>query len=307
MKTQDWNEEQLQSYIDNFVEEGQMLEYKAAEALKRTDGTMNEITKDVSAMANSAGGVLIYGMKEYDDPSKKHLPEKIDPIDRTQFTKEWLEHVISNIEPRITGLIIHPVTLASGPNDVAYVVDIPPGTTAHQARNLRYYRRYNFESLAMKDHEIRDVMNRSVVPDATVEFSSYRLSGSSPDHEYLLVVTIKNLGLLLINHFQLQFTFPNLRTESSNLIHKRPHISTWQESGDEFIVRYRSDMVLFPGEEREVGKEFVWKYRINSVAYASVIRTAELNNNPLTVKWTLNADSMPTKQGSVPFKDLNDF
>ena len=101
-----WNEEQLLSHIDNFVEEGQQLEYKAADALKRTDGGMNEITKDVSAMANSAGGILIYGMKEYSDPTNKHLPEKIDPIDRTQFSKEWLEHVISNIEPKMTGLLI---------------------------------------------------------------------------------------------------------------------------------------------------------------------------------------------------------
>src|SRR5688572_25971720 len=115
-----WDEEQLQSYVDNLVEEGQTLEYKAANALKRTDGAMNEITKDVSAMANSAGGVLIYGIKEYGDKEKKHLPEKIDPINRTEFTKEWLEHVVNNIEPRITELLIYPVALTSGPNDVAY-------------------------------------------------------------------------------------------------------------------------------------------------------------------------------------------
>jgi hypothetical protein len=302
-----WNEEQLESYIGNFVEEGQQLEYKAAGSLRRSDGAMDEITKDVSAMANSAGGTLIYGMKEHDDSAKKHLPEKIDPIDRTQFSKEWLEHVINNIEPRIIGLVIHPVPLASGQNDVAYVVEIPQSTTAHQARNLRYYRRYNFESLAMKDHEIRDVMNRSVVPDVTVEFGFRTLSATSTDHEYLLLVTIKNLGLLLVNHFQLQFTFPNLRTETSNLIHKRPHISTWQESSDEYIVQYRSDMVLFPEDEREVGKEFMWKYRINSGCYANVIRSAELNLNPLTVRWVLNADSMPTRIGNVPFKQLHQF
>jgi hypothetical protein len=303
----EWNEVHLKSYIDNFVEEGQQLEYKAADALKRTDGTMNEITKDVSAMANSAGGILIYGMKEYDDPTKKHLPEKIDPINRTQFSKEWLEHVISNVEPKITGLLIHPVSLVSGQNDVAYVIDIPQSTTAHQARNLRYYRRYNFESLAMKDHEIRDVMNRSVVPDATVEFGFRTLSATNSDHQYLLLVTVKNLGLLLINHFQLQFTFPNLRTDTSNIIHKGTHISSWSESSEEFIVRYRSDMVLFPGEERELGKEIAWRYRVNSGSYANVIRAAELQNNPLTAHWTLNADNMPTKRGSVPFKELNRF
>jgi hypothetical protein len=159
----------------------------------------------------------------------------------------------------------------------------------------------------MKDHEIRDVMNRSVVPDATVEFGYITVRSTSSDHEYLLKVIIRNLGLLLINHFQLQFTFPNLRTEMSNLIAYKQHITTWQENSEEFIVRYRSDMVLFPGEEREVGKEFGWRYRVNSGSYANVIRTAELQLNPLTVRWTLNADSMPTKHGTVPFKQLNEF
>jgi Putative DNA-binding domain len=302
-----WDEARLQSYIDNFIEEGQSLEYKAAAALKRTDGGMNEITKDVSAMANSAGGVVIYGVKEYDEKEKKHLPEKIDPLDRTEFTKEWLEHVINNIEPRIKGLLIHPVPLASGPNDVTYVVEIPQGTTAHQARNLRYYRRYNFEVLAMRDHEVKDVINRSVVPDATVEFGCEMIGKSDNGHRYRLLVTIKNLGLILINHFQLQFTFPNLRTDSNMVYRPQPHVECWHESDDEYIIRYRSDMVLFPDEERDLGREFIWKYRINSGAYSSVIRAAEVNGKPLTVEWVLNADNMPTKRGSVPFTELNRF
>ncbi|MBI4641109.1 MAG: hypothetical protein HY731_10470, partial [Candidatus Tectomicrobia bacterium] len=45
-------------------------------------------------------GTIIYGVKEYLAPDKKHLPEKLDGIDRTQFSKEWLEQVINgNIEP----------------------------------------------------------------------------------------------------------------------------------------------------------------------------------------------------------------
>jgi len=42
-------------------------------------------------MANSAGGIIIYGIKEYDEADKRHLPEKIDPIQQNVFSKEWLE------------------------------------------------------------------------------------------------------------------------------------------------------------------------------------------------------------------------
>lgn len=164
-------QDDLQELIANKVEESLILDYKAAASLANTDSVKKEITKDVSAMANSAGGRIIYGIKEPAERELRHLPERIDPVDRRQFTKEWLEHVISNIRPRISGLVITPVPLASSATDVAYVVDVPMSTTAHQATDLRYYRRYNFESVAMADHEIRDILGRASHPKIAIQLS----------------------------------------------------------------------------------------------------------------------------------------
>lgn len=169
--TKDWDKTALEDIIRDEVEESLSLDYKGADALGKTNGKKKEITKDVSAMANSAGGTIIYGIREYDNEPKKHLPEKIDPILRSELSKEWLEQVISNIRPRIDNLIIHPVTVDATKDHVVYVVEIPKGTTAHQARDLRYYKRYNFESVPMEDHEIRDVMGRSQYPRIQIELT----------------------------------------------------------------------------------------------------------------------------------------
>ena len=59
-----WDESKLNSYIDNAVEEGPELEYKASGSLRKQEGKKTEITKDVSSFANSAGGTIIYGIKE---------------------------------------------------------------------------------------------------------------------------------------------------------------------------------------------------------------------------------------------------
>jgi hypothetical protein len=166
-----WDQARIEHYISEGTEEYQLLEYKAADALAKADGKKSEISKDVSAMANAAGGVIVYGVAEFQDEKRKHLPEKIDPVDRTQFSKEWLEQVInSNIQPRIDGIIIHPVPIDTAPTHVVYVVEIPQGHTAHQAKDCRYHRRYNFEVLAMLDHEIRDVMGRRQFPRIELEF-----------------------------------------------------------------------------------------------------------------------------------------
>jgi hypothetical protein len=152
------------------VQESLTVEYKAADALGKSDGKKKEITKDVSAFANSAGGVIFYGVKEYDDPSKRHLPETIDPVDQASFSKEWLEQVINNIRPRINGLIIHSVPINSGANQVVCVVEVPQGTTAHQAKDYKYYKRFNFQSVPMEDYEVRDVMGRKQHPQIDLEF-----------------------------------------------------------------------------------------------------------------------------------------
>lgn len=149
--------------IDNQVEEDQHLDYKSAKAIEDN----KEIAKDVSAFANADGGVIIYGIKEYDEREKRHLPEAFDPItDIKKFSKERLEQIInSSISPRISGLLIIPVRLDKDKLDTIYVVEIPKSNTAHQNQSdLRYYRRYNFESLKMYDHEVRDVMFRKTYP-----------------------------------------------------------------------------------------------------------------------------------------------
>lgn len=161
----------LQNLISNQVEENLHLDYKAADALMKTDGKKKEISKDVSAFANSDGGIIIYGIKEFSDPAKRHLPEHIDPIDRINISKEWLEQVInSNISPRLDSLKILPISINTSSNEVVYVVDIPKSNTAHQAADLRYYKRNNFESVPMYDFEVRDIMNRNKSPKIELSF-----------------------------------------------------------------------------------------------------------------------------------------
>src|SRR5690606_2763486 len=122
--------------------------------------------------ANSAGGVIIYGITEFNDPKRKYLPEKISPINRNEFPKEWLEQVInSNIFPKVNGIKIHPIAIGgSEGSNVIYVVEIPQSDTAHQAKDKRYYRRYNFESVAMDDYEIKDIINRTNKTDIKIAF-----------------------------------------------------------------------------------------------------------------------------------------
>ncbi|AEV31550.1 putative transcriptional regulator with HTH domain [Owenweeksia hongkongensis DSM 17368] len=167
-----WTLKKINQYISDGIEENIHLDYKGAASLDKKGEKKKEISKDVSAFTNSDGGVIIYGVKEYDEAEKRHLPEKIDAVNGNEFSKEWLEQIInSNISPRITGIKITPVqTSKPEANQVVFVVEIPKGTTAHQASDKRYYKRFNFESIPMDDWEIKDIINRQNRTDIKIDF-----------------------------------------------------------------------------------------------------------------------------------------
>jgi predicted HTH transcriptional regulator len=129
-----WTEADVLQLITDQVQESLTLDYKECLALRKTDRKKDEISKDVSAFANSAGGVIVYGVKE-----TGHIPTAIDDgYDPSHISKEWLEQVIdSRIQRRIDGIRINPIRL-SGPKagKVMYVVSIPQSTRgrAHGCR-----------------------------------------------------------------------------------------------------------------------------------------------------------------------------
>ncbi|MBS1661875.1 MAG: ATP-binding protein [Bacteroidetes bacterium] len=153
-----WDLKKIKTLLSNQERENGHLEFKAAEGLDKTESRKKDISKDVSAFANSDGGTLIYGIKEDSD----HRADAIDPINSSILTKEWLEQVINyNITPRIHGIIITPISVnATDHYKVVYVIEIPKGITVHQANDKRYYRRFNFTSTPMEDWEIKDIINR---------------------------------------------------------------------------------------------------------------------------------------------------
>jgi predicted HTH transcriptional regulator len=98
----------LQMLIDDEIQESLTLDYKASASLAKDSRSRDELCKDVSAFANSAGGQIIYGIEE-----ENGRPTKIDQ--GSQITREWIEQVVdSNVQPRIEGLVITPVPVGNG-------------------------------------------------------------------------------------------------------------------------------------------------------------------------------------------------
>jgi hypothetical protein len=197
-----WNLERIEQLIRDNVEESLSLEYKSAEALGKSDTKKAEIVRDMSAFANSSGGVLIYGVAEFQPREHRHRPERIDPINRQEYSKEWLEQIIQSIQPRIDGILIEPINVNG--SSVCYVVTIPQSHTAHQARDHVYYRRYNFNVLPMEDYELRDVMNRRKHPKIRASMFASR----NANREGYVLVRLENVGHVLAKDYMVNLQVP---------------------------------------------------------------------------------------------------
>lgn len=148
------NENDLQNLIDDKVVEDIHLDYKASDSLNNND----EISKDVSAFANSDGGIIIYGIEE-DKNSRTFSIMGVNTKGINQ--KERLGQIIgSKITPKINGIKINEIKLKDG--NFVYAVEIPKSILApHQCiKDKKYYKRYDSQSAPMEHYEIEDVRNR---------------------------------------------------------------------------------------------------------------------------------------------------
>jgi len=200
-------EANLLDLVRHQVQENLELEYKRSEALGKSSKQRDEIAKDVSALANSAGGTLIYGVQE-DGPMPIGLDRGVDPTD---ISREWLEQVITSlVKPRIDGLRIVGVELSTiAPGRMAFVVTVPQSFRAPHMAGNRYYKRHGTTVLAMEDYEVRDVMRRQDAPLLTLHAQGFAAGGQAAGYPDLTAVTIdpaiENTGRTPAEHAIIEF------------------------------------------------------------------------------------------------------
>lgn len=201
----------LQLLIDARAEEHLNLEFKAAGALENSDGKKQEIAKDVTAMANAEGGLLIYGMTE-----KDQCASEFSFIDGQKLSKEWLESVIqSRIFRPIADILIYPVRYE---NDIAksiYIVKIPKSKISpHMASDGKYYKRMNFKVRTMEESEVREAYFRKGEAELHIDDMIIRQAGNHgqagqlQSADFSLTFQIRNAGGGIAEHHKLEVKIP---------------------------------------------------------------------------------------------------
>lgn len=179
----------VQSLIDRQIEESLNLDYKSIDSFNDS----KELSRDVSAFTNSAGGLIILGVEEEKREGQRIFPTKIKGGPQN-YTKEALEQrLTTTIQPNIKNLRIYPIRFG---NQVIFVIDIPQSNIPpHMASDRRYYFRHNFTKLRMEHYQVADMFGRRRRP--SLQLQCELMYGGSLEREVkrlILTSKIINVG-----------------------------------------------------------------------------------------------------------------
>ncbi|MEV0226769.1 ATP-binding protein [Streptomyces sp. NPDC050704] len=154
----DLTEDDLQRAVENHIPESVDLDWKK-DFYKGTDADKKELAKDVSAMANTAGGMVVIGV---DDGKQDHAHAlaAFDPVQGRG--EEWIRSVLANwIQPVVPNVGVRAVRSAAHEGKIYWLLTVPRSTQAPHAvaapgndYHFRVHVRHGTTTRALSESEI---------------------------------------------------------------------------------------------------------------------------------------------------------
>lgn len=258
------NRKSIDEIVKNKIRETNTLEFKRADTLynllKKGDKEINEFTKDITAIANSNGGTIIYGIQEYSKGNDKGKAECVVPIDKNKITVEWVEQMMnSRIQPRIQDYKIFEIDINE--NSFVLAIEIPQSKTIHQSNNKCYYKRFQYQSVKMDDWEVKTLINRYNKPiiiekiyiQKKPDYLIKALNKLRP-YSYELIIGVENQGNVMAKHlsFFLRIEKNAFKYIDFSDLKKNSFSDYFEIVFDNKLIR----SIKFQGKEIEIGSEY---------------------------------------------------
>jgi hypothetical protein len=259
----------------------------------------HDLSKQLSAFANGAGGRIFLGVDDRGDPDEG-IPKDLKP----GGTRSWLEDVIPRlVSPPLARFNVHEVPGVDGgkfrtlPGRAVYVVDVPSSEEApHQALDNRYYLRIAGKSRPMGHVHVQDILRRTRQPHVEVSrLGPYGVAERiltdprGPKVYIAFRLFVANRGRTMAHHVGTEILLPRplVGREVRQRMLESGEIQYTQTPGTIVMFRYHPTP-LFPGQE--IFSQLVWVgiHRSN----IDVVRSGEA-----ALSWKVFADDAAARMG----------
>jgi len=286
-------EKDLKELIDNKIEESTSLEYKSLDSLKNN----SEIAKDISAMANSEGGTIVYGITEDD----KGFPGKIEWTSDKKLKDKIDQVLFSQINRKIEGCEIKEIHSDRDKKRFVIVVIIPKSELApHQAGNKKYYRRSNSRVREMEHGEIEDLFFIRKRPKLEIELR--RCPTRNPSYD----IIVFNRGKVLAEKIFIKLLIPSVFKISNPTWPKIRDLFTLKGHGCSEYHFVNHDEFIYPELPNKMGKLFHPKnHYVESlkIGFLVVCKDMEIKRGTIIVGDGKKTEVIYTKDQGTPFPE----
>jgi hypothetical protein len=177
-----WSERELQFLIDNKLPEIIDREYKETIVIG-SPSDKKEVCKDVSAMANSQGGVIIFGLKESKKENMGSIAERLTPITDRSLKEIAQQVIVDGVKPRME-FRFYPIPSSDGSGEYVLLEIHKSLRGLHMVTwgaDNRYYIRRDFQSLPMTAFEIEEAYRNYALADERIESQLRRFKLTNPN------------------------------------------------------------------------------------------------------------------------------
>jgi schlafen family protein len=214
--------------------------------LTRDDRQM--LAENLSAFANSAGGLLVIGVEARKDADGVDAAVAVRPIkELSRLQTEVLHAVGELLLPRHDGVLVHPVPIPHDPDMGCLAIWVERSERRpHQsqaAKDRRYYKRAGDSTYVMEHYDIEDAFRRAVTPSLKLELETQSGSGMGGPFGSIQAY---NFVFSLRNDSPVTARFPYLHFVGLSSLHiSRRAAHPWK-------LREQGDRLLFDGGANDV-------------------------------------------------------
>jgi hypothetical protein len=157
----------IEAFLRQGVAENLTLDYKRE--LGNSTSERAEMCKDVSSLANSQGGMIVYGIEENQDRTPRLPAFGTARAFGRQNVEEWAAQVLqSGVQPRMD-FEVEAFPLQNDPDRCVLVVRTQAGPSAPHMVTFngnnryygRFYRRSSFDNRIAEEYEVREMLERA--------------------------------------------------------------------------------------------------------------------------------------------------
>jgi hypothetical protein len=199
----------IQSFIEDKKKEDIFFEFKTANYPDKVDFDKKNFSRCLSAFANSAGGIIVWGISTQSVHGKYDVASKLKPLtDLLGFESYLMKIEHDAIIPSIEGVEYR--RIIENDNSGFLLVFVPPSSRApHMAlfADKRYYKRNADNCYVCEHFDIMDMLNRKTAPDLNVILKNVKIEDryrfAKPVKSFEGIICVENISAVSAQHVYL--------------------------------------------------------------------------------------------------------